>query len=252
MFQSMLNSERFRAALCWLTANYIRFVFWTSRFEVVNGETPAAFWDDGKPFILAFWHGRIAVMPYCWRRGMAINMMISRHRDGDIIARTIQHFDMKAIRGSSANPSKARKRGGEDALRAMVRALKANECVGITPDGPRGPRMRAGEGVAAIARITGVPVIACGASTRAGIVHNSWDRFLVPLPFSRGAFVWGDPITVEKGASGEPLARATQHIEDSLNAVSLKADRLVGRAPIEPAPRLGAGASAAAEAEVPS
>ncbi|MBI1238883.1 MAG: DUF374 domain-containing protein [Alphaproteobacteria bacterium] len=252
MFRSMLNSERFRAILCWLTANYIRLVFWTSRFEVVNGSVPAAFWDTGKPFILAFWHGRIAVMPYCWRRGAPINMMISRHRDGDIIARTIQHFDMKSIRGSSANPSKARKRGGEDALRGMIRALKASECVGITPDGPRGPRMRAGDGVAAIARITGVPVIPCGASTRAGIVHNSWDRFLVPLPFTRGVFVWGEPITVEKGASAETLAQATQQIEDSLNGVTLKADRMVGRAPIEPAPRLSAPAGAAAEAEAAS
>ena len=236
MFRRFLKSDFTRRFACWLAALYIRLIHGTSRFEALRGEIPARFWDEGKPFILAFWHGRIAMMPYCWRKGAPMNMLISRHRDGELIARTIQYFGLKSVRGSAAKPGSGKERGGQAALVAMLRCLKAGEYVGITPDGPRGPRMRASGGAASLAALSGAPVIPCAFATKRRKVLSSWDSFTVPFPFTRGAFVWGEPVYVARKSSAEELERARAAIESGLNLVTAEADRRVGQSVIEPAP----------------
>lgn len=229
----MLQSDAARRLLCRLVAGYISFVWRTSRWRTVNGDTPAAYWDADKPFILAFWHGRLLMLPKCWRSQKPIQMLISQHRDGELIARTIGHFGLDAVRGSAAKPGKENK-GGSGALRTMIKSLGAGACVGITPDGPRGPRMRASEGVVSVARLSGAPIIpvAAGASRRK--LAGSWDRFMICFPFSSGVFVWGDPIHVARNADAAAVAAARQQIEDTLNAVTAEADRLTGHAPLAP------------------
>lgn len=228
------QSETVRRAACALAAGYIRLVFATSRWTVRGEDIPARYWESGKPFILAFWHGRILMMPKSWRTRSAMNMLISRHRDGELIAQTIAHFGLKAIRGSAAKDGKDKPRGGASALLGMMRAVRDGEYVGITPDGPRGPRMRAGEGVAALAKLSGLPVIPAAFGTRNRIVLGSWDRFVIALPFGRGAFVWGEPVHVARDATPEALEAARAAIEAGLNAVTWEADRLAGAPRIEP------------------
>lgn len=225
------RSAPVRWVACFLAAGYIRFVHATSRWEVVNKQTPQGFWDDGRPFILSFWHGRILMMPYCWPGGKRMYMLISRHRDGSLIADTIGWFGLGTVRGSSAKPGRERDKGATAALMEMLRRLKAGEYVGITPDGPRGPRMRASDGVAAVARLSGVPVIACAYATRRRRLLSSWDRFAVALPFTRGVFVWGEPVSVPASAKGEALEAARLAIETELNRVTREADRLAGHDP---------------------
>ena len=227
------QSAPVRATACFLMAGYIRLVHVTSRWEVVNAAAPQPYWDASKPFILAFWHGRILMMPYCWPGDRRMNMLISRHRDGGLIADTIGWFGLKTVRGSTAKPGRERDKGATAALMEMLRKVKAGEYIGITPDGPRGPRMRASDGVAAVARLAGVPVIACAYGTKRRRLLSSWDRFVVPLPFTRGVFVWGEPIAVPAGAKGEALDAARLQIEDSLNAVTREADRRCGLDPDE-------------------
>ena len=230
LLKAALRSDAVRRPLCWLGAQYIRFVHLTGRWEVVGGDVPAAYWGRGEPFILAFWHGRILMMPYCWPRGRAIRMLISGHRDGQIIARTVSHFGIETVQGSST-------RGGGAALRAMLKSLKDGTCVGITPDGPRGPRMRASEGVVQVARISGAAVIACSYAARRRRILGSWDRFSIAWPFSRGVFVWGQPITVAREADQAAQETARQAIEDSLNTITRDADQRMGQAPVMPAER---------------
>ena len=225
------RSSPVRAAACFIAAGYIWFVHATSRWQIVNQDIPQAYWDSDKPFILAFWHGRILMMPYCWPRGRRMNMLISRHRDGGLIADTIGWFGLDTVRGSTAKPGRERDKGATAALMEMLRKLKSGEYVGITPDGPRGPRMRATEGVAAVARLAGVPVIPCAFGTRSRRLLSSWDRFVVALPFSRGVFVWGQPIEVPAGARGAVLDAARLQIEAGLNEVTREADRLTGHDP---------------------
>ena len=155
-------------------------------------------------------------------------MLISQHRDGQIIARTVGHFGIKTVAGSSS-------KGGAQALRAMVKALKAGDCVGITPDGPRGPRMRATDGAVALARLSGAPIIPATFGAARGKVLPSWDRFLVAWPFGRGVIVWGDPIEVPRDADAAQLDASRLRVEGALNAITAEADRLTGRAPVEPA-----------------
>ncbi|MDD9878488.1 MAG: lysophospholipid acyltransferase family protein [Magnetovibrio sp.] len=225
--KQILKSDGLRRVLCWIGAQFIRLVRLSGRWETVGAEIPERFWREGKPFILCFWHGRLLMMPYCWQRSKPIHMLISQHRDGQLIARTVAHFGIDTVAGSTS-------RGGAQALRQMVKALNGGDYVGITPDGPRGPRMRASDGIVSVARLAGVPIIPATYSINRGRVLGSWDRFLVAWPFGRGVVVWGDPIEVPRQADADTLEAARQRVETSLNAITEKADRLVGRAPVEP------------------
>jgi lysophospholipid acyltransferase (LPLAT)-like uncharacterized protein len=130
----------------------------------------------------------------------------------------------------------------------MLKALKAGEYVGITPDGPRGPRMRASEGIVTVAKVSGVPVIPCAFGAKWRWVLGSWDSFIIPLPFTRGVIIWGEPVSVSRGANDADLEIARIKIEAALNAVADAADEAMGVDKVEPAPPLGvASIEAAAE-----
>ncbi len=230
----ILTSNAVQSVVCWLAATYIRLVYFTSRWQVVRGHIPAAYWDAGKPFILTFWHGRLLFVPHLWHRAGVIHMLISGHRDGQLIARTVQHLGIDAVTGSSS-------KGGGAALRRMVSMLKSGEYVGITPDGPRGPRMRASEGVVALARLSGAAVIPATYSATRRRVLGSWDRFVVALPFCRGVFVWGEPIEIPRDTDSEMQEEYRQRIEDALNTLCREADLMVGQAVIEPADAVASG-----------
>ena len=221
----ILKSDGFRAVACWLAAGLIRVVRLTNRWRVIGGDIPQGFWAEKKPFILCFWHGRIMMAPYCWDKNAPINMLISDHQDGQLIARTVSHFGIKTVVGSTS-------KGGAKAVREMVKWIKGGEYVGITPDGPRGPRMRSSEGAVVVARLSGVPLIPVSFSTSRGKNLRSWDRFLVAKPFGRGVFVWGEPIYVGR----DNVDQARRDLEDSLNRLTAEADQHVGRSPVEPAP----------------
>lgn len=222
------KSESLRGLLCWLGSLYIRLVYATGRWSVVNGGHATALWEAGQPFILAFWHGRILMMPKSWRESVPIHMLISQHRDGQLIARTVSHFGIDTVAGSTT-------RGGSAALRAMLKALKSGQCVGITPDGPKGPRMRASSGIVNVAKLAGVPILCASFSSSRRRLLRSWDRFAVALPFSRGVFVWADPIQVARDASEAELERLRRMVEDSLTAITAEADRMMGVETPEPA-----------------
>ena len=228
LLRALSRSDAVRRPLCWLGAQYIRLVHATGRWEAIGADLPAGFWDRGQPFILAFWHGRILMMPYCWRRRQPIRMLISTHRDGQIIARTVSHFGIDTVAGSSS-------RGGSAALRALLRSLKDGVCVGVTPDGPRGPRMRVSDGIVQVARLSGAPVLPCSFSSARRRVLDSWDRFVIAWPFSRGVFVWGRPITISRDADAAAQESARLAIENELNAITDDADARMGHAPLQPA-----------------
>lgn len=224
----ILQNDSVLRFLCGLGALYIRLCFALGRWRVVNGHIPQRLWDEGTPFILSFWHGRLLMMPYCWRRGVPIHTLISRHRDGRILAHMVGHFGIRTIEGSSS-------RGGGAALRAMLSALRVGENIGITPDGPRGPRMRASSGIISIARLSGAPIVPATFAVARRSVLGSWDRFVVAWPFSRGVIAWGEPVTVARDADEAAQEAARKQVERRLNEITAEADRLCGQAEIEPA-----------------
>lgn len=200
----------------------------TTHWRTINGAAAEEAWSGRAPAIVAFWHNRLAMMPMCWPSREPFHMLISSHPDGQLIARSVSYFGIQAIPGSST-------RGGSDALRTLVRKLKSGESVGITPDGPRGPRMHASNGAITLARLSGVPVLPASISVSGRKVLSTWDQLIVPMPFGRGVMVWGDPISVPREADDAFLANANAQLERALNDASAQADKLAGHNPMEPA-----------------
>jgi lysophospholipid acyltransferase (LPLAT)-like uncharacterized protein len=170
----------------------------------------------GVPYILAFWHGRLLLMPYAYRRGR-IAILISRHRDGELIARTMGWFGHESIRDSTT-------RGGTAALRAAVRRLERGADVGWTPDGPRGPRFRVQGGIIQAARLSGAPIVPVVFSAAPAKRFASWDRFLLPLPLGRGAFHYGEPLRVPRDADPAAQERLRVQLEATLRGLTQAAD----------------------------
>jgi lysophospholipid acyltransferase (LPLAT)-like uncharacterized protein len=211
----------------WLIAAYARLIWATGRWQVEGREHLLRLHDEGRPSFAAFWHGRILVMPFAWHRRSKFHMLISSHMDGRIIAGAVSYFGIEWIAGSSSD-------GGGAALRAMLRHLKAGDGVGITPDGPDGPAMRAKPGIVVAARLAHAAVLPVSYATRWRRILGSWDRFHLPLPFSRGIMIYGAPVEI--GDAGDPAAieAARLHVEQSLNAITAEADRRMGHDAVAP------------------
>ena len=228
----VLRSRLGLASLAWLFARYTGLVYATSRWQTLGREEADALLRAGRPFIAAFWHGRLMMAPQGWRAEPVMHVVVSRHRDGESIARAVRHLGVATIRGS-------RTRGGAAALRASLRLLREGGYLGITPDGPRGPRMRVQPGIIALARLSGVPILPATYAVSRRRVAGSWDRFVIALPFSRGVYLWGQPIHVAADADEAAMERSRLLLEERLNALTADADRMVGAAPIEPAAARG-------------
>jgi len=239
LYKRVLRTDGVRRVLCRIAAAYIRLVHMTTRWHYVRDETARRLWADGTPFIAAFWHGRMLPMPCFWDSDMTVYMLISQHPDGQLIARTIKHLGFDSIAGSST-------RGGSSALRALIKALAGGACIGITPDGPHGPRMRVGDGVIALARLSGASIVPATYATNRQRILGTWDRFALAWPFGRGVLVFGDTIDIPRDADAEVLEAARQRLEDTLNHITAEADALCGQPTVEPAPPIDAGPEPAA------
>ncbi|RME69971.1 MAG: DUF374 domain-containing protein [Planctomycetota bacterium] len=187
--------------------------------------------DEGDPAILCFWHNRM--LPFVrTHRGSGICVLVSRHGDGEVIARMIEKAGFRTARGSSS-------RGGAAALRALAKAVRERH-VAITPDGPRGPRYRMKPGALQLAALTGRPLVLASASAVSRWQLRSWDRFELPRPFSRiRASVRPFSQPVPEGADAETLERLRLAAERELAALTAATDRAVGHEPdpaLQPAP----------------
>jgi lysophospholipid acyltransferase (LPLAT)-like uncharacterized protein len=150
--------------------------------------------------------------------GRGLKILISRHRDGELISRTVRHFGMETVRGSST-------RGGIVGIKGLVRALQKGYDVAIAPDGPRGPRCKVQPGVIQLAKLSGRPIFPFTFSATPRKVLHTWDRFIIPLPFSRGVFVWGEPIWIDHSEGEEEMKQKAWLLERKLLEITELADR---------------------------
>lgn len=222
LIKNISRNSALRGFACFLGSLYIRFIHATGQWRIENSAGPDKLIAEGKTFITCFWHGRLLMMSYAWPYTPTFHMLISDHADGQLIAKTINRLGFDTIAGST-------RRGGGAALRAMVRTLKDGGYIGITPDGPRGPRMRASTGALALAKISGVPIVPLSYSASSWKMFQSWDRFVLPAPFSKGVFIWGEPIEVSPDADDAALERARQQLEAALTHLTQQADELSGQ-----------------------
>jgi len=194
----------------------------TLRVERVGFEAVQGFVERDERFVLSFWHRRLVMMPLAYpfhrknpegeRRGVAI--LSSDSKDGERSAATWRWLGIHAVRGTVGH-------SGAQALVRMIQIVKQGWDLGITVDGPRGPRQKAKPGVLAVSRKTGawlVPV--CVAYSRAWQLHT-WDGMLVPMPFSRVRVQYGEPFRVTTQQEEESLLA---RLEDDLNALEAQAE----------------------------
>ncbi|MGF1544061.1 MAG: lysophospholipid acyltransferase family protein [Parvularculaceae bacterium] len=224
---------------------YIRFVAATSRWTIEGRGHVDALDAAGRKIVFAFWHERLLMVPLLRRETeRPVYMLISAHRDGEIIANAVAPFGIEFIRGSAANPKKSFKnKSGAPALARMIAALDDGAIVGVKPDGPRGPARRAQLGVARRAAMTGAAIVPCAYAASRGRRLRTWDRFFLAAPFSRGAFVAGRPLEpAPTDADAATLKAAAQALTDALDATTARADALVA-----PAARRAKGPNGVAE-----
>lgn len=217
---------------------YMLFVGVTTRWTRVNRAAVEPFWTGNGKLVACIWHGRFTLVHKLWSFGRGKTpavFLISRSREGGIVAHTSQTVGANVIRGSAAKGKQDK--GGREAGREILRHIENGGCIGMTPDGPRGPRMRAKTGPVQIAQIAQAPLIGLTWSTSLRVVFDSWDSFILPLPFGRGALIWTDPIAPPSpDATEEEFEAVRLKLENEMNRIAAEADRIAGVDVIEPAP----------------
>ena len=165
-----------------LASILIRLIYLTMREKTFLGFEPyRALLDSGGQVILAFWHGRLLMVTQVYPR-KGLTALISLSKDGELIARTMGRLGVRSVRGSTS-------RGSLGGVKGLLKAAREGRDLVITPDGPRGPGMKAQAGIIQIASRTGLPIIPLSFSVDRKKVFKSWDSFHLPYPFARGVFV---------------------------------------------------------------
>ncbi len=227
-FRNVMRSGWVQRALGVLAAEYLRFVWLTTKFSY----QPADVYDrvlPHQPLILAFWHGQHFMTPFIKnKKEYRAKVLISRHRDGEFNAIAAERLGIGTIRGSGDHGGAFHRKGGVGAFREMVQALQDNWNVATTADVPKRARV-AGLGVIMLARESGRPIMPFAMVTSRYIRLKNWDSTTINLPFGRGAVVGIDAVTVPPDADAETMEKLRQQVETYLNEATRLAYAKVGR-----------------------
>jgi lysophospholipid acyltransferase (LPLAT)-like uncharacterized protein len=236
------RSRAVQETLGFLVAGYLKFVQRTNRFVM----EPADAYDRVEmPVIAAMWHGQHFMIHFAKRPQDRAASLVSRSGDGEFNAVALRHLGVRAIRGSGARGRDIRKKGGAQAMRAMLRALSDGEMVVMTADVPKISRI-CGQGIVTLSQLSGRPIVPVAVVTSRRIDFDSWDRASIGLPFGRGAMVLGDPIHIPREADEQTLESLRKTVERELDRVHERAYALIGsRDPgAKPSPVLMGGSRA--------
>jgi len=198
MFKKILDNFFIKQIISLIGIMYILLTYYTSRVTFSNQSKIDSLSKNNENFIYAFWHDQLLMCPFTWKNDLDILVLISKHKDGDIISRVISYLGFKTIRGSTNNPEKIKNKGGFIAAKKILSSLKKNICVGIAPDGPRGPRHEVAEGIINIARMSNKKIIPVALGFKSKWTLNTWDKFIVPKFFSSMKVSWGEPIEIQE------------------------------------------------------
>ena len=172
---------------------YVLTVYKTSKVNLKNRKKIENLLERKESFIYSFWHDQLLMCPLTWQSNSNIKVLISKHRDGDIIAQLISNLGFEAIRGSTHKTNKIKNKGGLLSARKMIKSLKNGISIGISPDGPKGPRHKVSEGILSISRLSESVILPVGIGFKKKWVLNTWDKFIIPKPFNEITVIWGDP-----------------------------------------------------------
>lgn len=235
MLKRILHSQALQWILGCLVAAYMVLVKYTTRWEVIGQSNIDPIIKAGTGAIVLTWHSRFMMLNSIQQgQPQKPHVLISQSRDGALIAYTAECLGLGTIRGSSRKVGSKKYKGGSKAFMNMIAVLEGNDVVVITPDGPRGPRQRVGDGPARLSKLTGCPIITCTFSVTNRKQFKSWDRFVLPFPFGRGQIIWGQPCYVEPDAAQHDLESIRQAVETEMNTFLAQADRAMGHDRVDP------------------
>ncbi len=195
--KKILNNFLQHHVLPWIIRAGMRFIGAFTRIVKIEGkETLDTILKEKKPVIFSFWHNRIFFSSHflhvrVFQKGLHLTVLISQSKDGEFIARVVKGWGGDTARGSTS-------RGGKEALHAIFAAVKKNSAIATTPDGPRGPQYIFQPGTMVVAQMTGLPIVTVTFAAEPAWVLKSWDRFVIPKPFSRIVVAIGEPIYVPR------------------------------------------------------
>ena len=210
-----------------LGALLVRALIRTIRWDTVGLEGEDRFWPERSPLLLVFWHNQQILMPHIYLRGCRgpacrpIGVLNSKSRDGEVAVSVLRSLGVRTVRGSSS-------RGGREAMFEMVRALKSGQHMGMTPDGPRGPVYRVKPGAVRIAERAGVPIYPAALVPERCWTLRSWDKLMIPKPFTRIILLMGPAITVPTPLSEEEVEAYTHRIGEEMNRLTRAGEERLG------------------------
>jgi lysophospholipid acyltransferase (LPLAT)-like uncharacterized protein len=172
--------------------------------------------SEFRNYIIAFWHGRQLMLVYT-HRDRDIHVLVSRSFDGELISRTLNKFGNFTTRGSSSH-------GGKQALEAVISLLKSNKIVAFTPDGPKGPPGSVAPGIIAAASATGKPILPLSVGAQHKFHLKSWDRFMIPRPFTKVVIIAGNPVIVPPGIPSDRIDEYSNTLKAEIDRISQIAD----------------------------
>ncbi len=207
-----------------LVSALVRLVGLTWRFEVIaeDGVTPVLCGQKPGPEIYCFWHQCVLPCTVYFRHSHAV-ILISRSFDGELITRILRRFGYDAVRGSSS-------RGGQEGLLGLRRIIESGGTAIFTADGPRGPIYRTKMGPIKLAQVTGAPIGVFHLEPERAWTLNSWDRFLIPKPFTRICVSWAQWTHVPEGLPAEQFELKREELNAALERARIRALAHFGKA----------------------
>ena len=206
-----------------LGSMYVLFVYKTSTIDLKNRKHIESLFKKNESFIYAFWHDQLLMCPLTWQSEFEIKVLISKHRDGDIIAKLISNLGFKAIRGSTHKAGKTKNKGGLLSARQMIKSLKKGISIGISPDGPKGPRHKVSDGILSISRLSNASILPVGIGFKKKWVLNTWDKFIIPKPFNQITIIWGEPLPALKNEKS--INQIKSKLESTMYNLTKRANR---------------------------
>ena len=213
MLKQFLKHELTQKVAGLLIAYYLKICFQTSAWNIKNEIVINNLLNKKKKVIVCFWHSKLLMMVFCWNYSNKFKMLISGHRDGKIISNAVSHFGIETISGSS-------RKNMISSLKQIISQLNQNNVVGITPDGPKGPKEKIKDGLVSLIKKTDAIIVPLTYSARFKITLNTWDNFLMVFPFNKFVAVWGDPINYDSNNTFEENKKKLQEEFERLEKLS--------------------------------
>jgi len=189
----------------------------TLRITYINKNAVDELKKQKQNYVLAFWHGTM-LLPWFIHRDDGFAALTSKSKDGDLLAKQLNYWNYKVVRGSSSS-------GGDAALTALIDLATTGYSVSLTPDGPRGPEHKFKAGAVITAKKTAVPLVLVGAGIKKKKLLNSWDKFQIPNPISRVNIVYSDPVYVDVNLSYDETSKIIEECEQRLNQLQTEAEK---------------------------